>query len=258
MMGGMSLSGAVDSGSTLLRDNDLQFYRRVWGTVLDVYRTRLRAIRFVEMANVLDAGCGFGQWTLCLSELNDHVCGLDVSAARVKTVESIMQHLSIENVELSRQTIEQTTYAAATFDGIFCYSTLYATNVRRTLREFFRLLKPGGALYICSNGPGWYVQNLIGSRPKARDYSPRRDALRAVRNTVTYALLDRHAPGEEIIIPSRWLANSLEAVGFDGLVVAAEGTICLGKPLPVRQFFPRSYWGLENVYEALAYKKSDV
>jgi ubiquinone/menaquinone biosynthesis C-methylase UbiE len=258
MLAGMNLAEALELGAKSLEHNDLSFYRRVWATELDVYRERLRAVGFIGMEKVLDAGCGFGQWTFCLAELNGQVCAVDVSAARIKAAEMIMRGAGVRNVELNRRTVELTGYADSTFDGIFCYSALYMTDVKRTLREFFRLLKPGGSLYICSNGPGWYVYNLIEAPNQAADYSPRRRALRAVRNTFAYDLFDKHSPGDEVIISSRRLKRRLEAAGFERAVAAPEGNICLRGQPRARPFFKSSYWGLEGVYEILAYKKSHV
>ena len=56
--------------------NDAAFLSRVYQTGLTKYQERLRAISFYGLRHVLDAGCGFGQWTLSLSGLNEGGLGL--------------------------------------------------------------------------------------------------------------------------------------------------------------------------------------
>src|SRR6266487_4666338 len=80
---------AIHRAAQFLTDFDLDFYRRVWATDLDIYRRRLKMIQFVGLDKVLDAGCGNGQWTLCLCESNKYVFGIDVSDTRVKATEVI-------------------------------------------------------------------------------------------------------------------------------------------------------------------------
>ena len=46
--------------------NDKLFIQRVFSKGLDSYINRLEAIGFTKKSKVLDAGCGYGQWSIAL------------------------------------------------------------------------------------------------------------------------------------------------------------------------------------------------
>ena len=82
------------------------------------YIDRLEAIGFSgQGANVLDAGCGFGQWSLAMSSLIGYVVGIDVSAVRVEAVKKIS--LNIENVEFQKGSISKLPFPDNHFDFVF-------------------------------------------------------------------------------------------------------------------------------------------
>lgn len=246
---------AIRLGAELLQGLDLEFYHRVWATDLGVYHARIKAIEFVNMGRVLDAGSGMGQWTLCLSQHNNQVHGIDLSLVRVEAQEAIMRELGATNVEISQQSVEQLGYADRTFDGVFSYSVLYMTDYRKTLREFHRILKPGGRLYICSNGLGWYVHNLITPHNPSPNHDPRQMAISAISNTFVFLTQGRYSSEGELIIPGKMVKAHLESIGFDKVLLAGEGTTRLRKDINVLPFYESHYRGLENVYELLAWRR---
>ncbi len=258
MLTAESLQRAISTGERLLHGNDLDFYRRVWDTDLDVYRTRLRAIGFTGMERVLDAGAGFGQWTVCLAEDNLRVDSSDYSAIRVATVQSIVNELGIDNVTVSQQSIESLDFPDQTFDGVFCYGVLFLADFRRALQEFARVLKPGGRLYISSNGAGWYLYNLLRPHNPADDFNPRRMALETIAHTLGFALFRKHRPEKQLIIPGALLGRYLEALGFERVMLGGEGTIHVADEPMGRPFFASRFYGLEGVYEVLAQRRDEA
>ncbi len=252
------LDRAINAGSRFLEDADLEFFHRVWQTDPDVYRTRLEAIKFVNLGNVLDAGSGMGQWTMPLSHTNGFVYGVDSSASRVRASQTIMRELDITNVEITQQSVEQIGYPDAMFDAVFTYSVLFLTDYKRSLREFSRVLKPGGHLYICGNGIGWYLHNLINAPYSSPNYNPRRFALDVALNTLVFRLLGKRLGVRDLIVSSRSLENLLYRLGFENVLRGGEGTINLDHAKGTRSFFRSRYYGLEGVYELLAWKKAQV
>jgi SAM-dependent methyltransferase len=250
------LPEVIEFASRLLSGSDLAFYQRVWRTDLETYRSRLRAIQFEGLKNVLDAGCGMGQWTLCLSGLNHHVCAIDSSANRVETVRGILQGLGVSNVELRAQSIEALEFPDQYFDGIFCYGVLMMADYRKSLREFYRVLKPGGKVYLSTNGLGWYIFNLVTPYHPAEDFDPRQMAIDALENTLDFWGEDVRRPGKQLVIPSRCLKKEMEATGFESLLVGGEGTLRLdpNPNLSLKSFFASQQYGLESVYEVLAWR----
>ena len=250
------LSEVIELASRLLSGNERAFYQRVWRTDLETYRSRLRAIQFEGLKNVLDAGCGMGQWTLCLSGLNHHVCAIDSLANRVETVRGILQELGVSNVELKVQSIEALEFPDKHFDGIFCYQVLMMADFQKSLREFYRVLKPGGKVYLSTNGLGWYIFNLVTPYQPAEDYDPRQMAIDALENTLAFWEEGVRRPGKQLVIQSNHLKKEMEAIGFENLLVGGEGTLRLdpNPNLSVERFFASQQYGLENVYEVLAWR----
>lgn len=248
------LKRAIDVGAQFFTDFDLDFYRRVWATDLNVYRKRLEAIQFSGMEHVLDAGCGNGQWALCLSERNSYVYGIDVLPARLEATKAIMKELGVQNVEVGQQALEELTFPDETFDAIFCYGVLLFTDFRRSLSQFYRVLKPKGKIYVCTNGIGWYVSNLISPHNPSRNYDPRQVAVQAITNTVAFFAEGKERFEGQMAVPSRVVKKYLESIGFENVIVGGEGTLRLEENISIKSFFKTKYNGLEGVYELLAWK----
>src|SRR5437016_11395784 len=66
-----------------LGDNDRAFFRRMFAKPIAHYCERLRAVGFEGHSRVLDAGAGFGQWTLACAALNGSVVGFDIDPRRM-------------------------------------------------------------------------------------------------------------------------------------------------------------------------------
>ena len=245
----------IDEISAELAGNDLVFYRRVWSTDIDVYRARLKAIGFMGMQNVLDAGCGMGQWTICLAELNEKICAIDYSSKRIEIVRQLTDKFEMTNIETKCNSIDSLDYPDNYFGGIFCYSVLYMTDYRKSLQEFYRVLKPNGKLYVCTNGLGWYLYNVMSPHNPTEDYDPVIDSINAIENSFSFLSLGKHQPGKHLFIPSSLLLKELNVIGFNNVRVGAEGTLKSDYEQNVESFFASEYRGIECVYEILANKK---
>jgi len=229
---------------------------RVYNTPLEVYRDRLTAIGFVKMQHVLDAGCGFGQWSLALSDLNNRVSACDVSAERLQIAERISSKIEISNVHFEKAKLHTLPYDNDSFDGIFCYSVLQLTPWRGVITELARVLRPGGKLYLTANGLGWYLHTWKQEPNKNGDYDPRLRTALTFANTVRYERGDdRIDPGGDVLIEQNNLVDTLGRTGFEVDRTGAEGTINLCNSVNITPFFQGEYEGHPGVYEILAHKK---
>ena len=236
--------------------NDTGFLQRVYSGGLDRYRERLARIDFVGMDKILDAGCGFGQWTFAMAQTSKHAVGIDIDSERLSVSAQLASINNFENVEFLQASLEEMPDFEKPFDAVFCYSVVYLTDYHKVFRNFFRSLKKGGYLYICTNGPGWYLYNIIEGPNPSIDFHPRRYGTQTFWNTLIrkqsgFSL----STGARIMIPSG-TKRALEKSGFEVVALGAEGTLGFGDghTIPPAPNYNATYMGLVNVFEVIARK----
>ena len=251
-----AVSFASEQLSSLIKHNDQLFLNRVYDCGLKRYSDRLQAINFSGHERVLDAGCGFGQWSLALAELNTFVDACDTSDLRIRFLDTMSSELNINNIKPTVSAINQLPYADSSFDAVFCYGTLFLSPWMQSISEFRRVLKSGGKLYVNANGIGWYCFLWSNEHNKADDYDPKQVAANAFIDTLTYTRSGVFEPGMNIIIEPDSLRSHLEDSGFTNVILDSEGTIYLNrqvsKPAP---FFQGEYMGQAGIYELLCTKE---
>src|SRR5208283_2970674 len=99
----------------------------------------------------LDAGCGTGTLSRLLAERGCRVLGVDAAMEMVEAAGQLAQggdrsaQLKFERVE----TIAQLPLVSHSCDGVLCSSVLeYVSDVDVCLKEFARVLRPGGLLLV--------------------------------------------------------------------------------------------------------------
>lgn len=255
----MSEADKVDIPDSLLHRlgvNDTRFLQRVYSSGLDKYKKHLNRIGFTGKEKILDAGCGFGQWTFAMAQTSKHVIGTDIDSERLSVSTQLASINDVKNVEFYRSSLEDMPNFDDIFDAVFCYSVVYLTDYDKVFRNFFRSLRTGGYLYICTNGPGWYLYNIIEGPSPSIDFHPRRYGIQTFWNT----LIRKRSgfslnTGARIMTPSG-TKRALERAGFDVLGLGAEGTLAIGnqqtsQPCPN---YDATYMGLVNVFEVIARK----
>lgn len=117
---------------------------------------------------VLDFGCGYGATSRALARKFDHVIAVDGSEDRIRLLNIACRQDHIENVTtVCHSDVERLPFADASFDavvlvGVFEYLPQATPDFRveeahrRSLRSFWRILKPGGQLLLATkNRFGW-------------------------------------------------------------------------------------------------------
>jgi SAM-dependent methyltransferase len=115
----------------------------------------------------LDAGCGSGVVLRRVKPLAAHVAGVDLS--RGMLARCLPQH-----GDLVRATVTRLPFDAASFDGVSSYSLLHHLRVpAQALREFHRVLRPGGFLYTDNDSNaafhrrfGWWLDVRRAAKAK--------------------------------------------------------------------------------------------
>jgi ubiquinone/menaquinone biosynthesis C-methylase UbiE len=234
---------------------DAEFFKRVWSSDLTKFKNRIEAIQFTNKERVLDAGFGMGQWAVELSKLNKHVYGVEFAENRVDAVNEIVEFLNIKNVNFVQGSIEELPYEDNYFDAIFCYGVIFCTDYKKSLNEFYRVLKPGGKLYFSANGLGWSLYCIIEQHNKSESYDPRYYAIENIHNTLNYVENNTFTQGFQVIIDRNSLHKHLGSLGFNNTIINHEGGINLINKGEDLSFYKRKhYQGHDFIFEALTTK----
>jgi ubiquinone/menaquinone biosynthesis C-methylase UbiE len=102
--------------------------------------------RINRHTKILDAGCGTGQTSAYLAKtFSCKVCSIDNHPEMIKAA---TERFSTENlpVKIVKANIEQLPFPNDSFDMIIAESTTAFAGISASLKEYFRVLKPSGAL----------------------------------------------------------------------------------------------------------------
>jgi hypothetical protein len=115
-------------------------------------------------------------------------------------------------------------------------------------------------MYLSTTGLGWYIFNLVTPYHPAGDYDPRQMAIDALENTLAFWEEGVRKPGKQLVIPSSRLKKEMETIGFERLLAGGEGTLRLDPNLnlSLKSFFASQQYGLESVYEVIAWRPGFV
>lgn len=237
-----------------LKGRQADFLQRVYAGGLTKYEKRLQAIGFIDNVHkrILDAGSGYGQWTVTLSQFNSSVFALEYDSLRSYVTQQIVNILKVKNIRVIKGSVTCPPFPENYFDAIFSYSVIYQTNWRESLQEFARVLKPDGKLYLSVNGLGWSVFNLLKNPNPSSDFSPRWNAVKAMIKTLARGKLCSSA--DWILSPNK-IRRELTRLKFNSIIITGDGQIQMkDDQVKPPSFYKPTYFGLTNVFEVLATK----
>jgi len=144
-----------------------------WGT-WRIPESELRLLPDVQGLDVLELGCGGGQWTAWLAEHGAAVIGIDISVRQLEHARRLLERKRV-NARLVAGSAESLPFAAGCFDLIISdHGAMSWADPARTLPEAARVLRPGGRLVFCATSVfmllvGW--DDEVGpSNQLERDY----------------------------------------------------------------------------------------
>jgi len=102
----------------------------------------VRFLHAMDRGHLLDVGCGSGDWILGMQGLGWRVVGVDLDESAVKVARS--RGLTVHCGMLAAQRFQTSTFDAVTLNHVI----EHVPDPVQTLRECFRILKPGGTLVL--------------------------------------------------------------------------------------------------------------
>ena len=118
----------------------------------------------------LDVGCGGGRYSFAIARMGARaVVGVDLSEAGLDDARKRSESLPSHNVRFMHASALDLPFPDKEFDFVCCSGVLHHTpGVEKGLHEIYRVLKPGGSVYLLLYGCGglfWPLNNLL--RPLA-------------------------------------------------------------------------------------------
>ena len=206
----------IDDVMTLSPDG---YYKFVFCHPLDFYRRRTRMIGAEGYDRVLDAGHGFGQWSVVLNDLNNEVIGVDRNEPRFRVSQILKSHYGHQTLDFRRLDIADIAneFHHASFDLVWAWSTIQFVDRELAMTAFNQVLRPNGTLILggVNTSKKWLYKLLLGLRRGIRDKSYYRTCYKGFRGTED----ERGANAIDFGTAARTAAKygfELDAIAYDG------------------------------------------
>lgn len=152
------------------------YVRKMHAEPFQAYRSRLR--RLTSGGKVaLDAGSGTATWSFALADLFDEVVAVDKNRSRVDFARWLVERSGCSRIDVSYGDVTDLSVERGAVDLVFCYGVVISgLPLRAVLREFRRVVRRGGTVYLCVNGIGWsrYLRDDRGAQSASAAIQGRR------------------------------------------------------------------------------------
>ncbi len=151
--------------------------------------------------SLLDCGCGPGSITCDIAShiVPGKVTGLDANPGQLQLAARRAEQMCLENVAFREGSVYSLPFEDSSFDALFSHALLeHLAQPQRAVDEFFRVLRPGAALGVCTPDWGGFI------------VSPQTRALRQAFEA--YRSLQERNGGDALA--GRKLGDYLQVAGF--------------------------------------------
>ena len=146
---------------------------------------------------VLDAGCAFGRDSSAFHDAGFEVTGIDLSAGLLQKARELNPELDFKKMD-----VRSLDFANDAFGGIWCHAVLLHLNdedIVKALKEFYRVLKPGGTLFVSfKKGEGTQEVLEAFSSEASRFYNSKTiEPLRSILQEIGFGDIDAYYINEQ-------------------------------------------------------------
>lgn len=154
--------------------NNLEKIREYWNTRSEGYLQQIEKEReehkdefykeyfrrIPQGSLVLDIGCGPGFFTLLLASLGMNVTAADYSEGMLEKAKDLLNQSGFHDVEFCRADAQHLPFADASFDAVVSRNLVWnLENPEAAYKEWLRVLKPGGKLFVFDGNHYCYLFN---------------------------------------------------------------------------------------------------
>src|SRR5262245_1671332 len=130
-------------------DKAASHYERSWQSQLEPAQSALLELADLKPGiEVLDVACGTGLVALKAAPVivpGGRIVGTDISEQMVVAARDIAASRGIASAHFERMEAEQSTFGDNSFDVVLCaLGLMYVPDPERAIRDFHRMLRPGG------------------------------------------------------------------------------------------------------------------
>jgi len=99
--------------------------------------------------NILDAGCGTGEYSCWYASQGNSVTGIDLSLPSLERAKAYAHNYGIQNIKFDHQSVLKLKFPDNTFDLTYSMGVLHHTpDPFRGFQEIVRVTKPGGIVIV--------------------------------------------------------------------------------------------------------------
>jgi len=194
---------------------------------IDFFRDYISKKTIFTNGRVLDLLCGFGRWSLFLAEQNEFVIGIDRLPVCTKIARRLCDYFNISNTEFLTGEAELLIkrFGNCEFDYVWMWSAMQYVNRGIILREIWRILKPGGRLFVSNyNSTGLMVEHILNGIKNGTPYEG------ASKWAMTAMINGPEGDENPNFSTLETCPSTLVRFGFKPIVVCPDGALDLSQP----------------------------